>query len=58
MTKRGIRIEKPNLDSEEEIVPPPGKPARLNPFFGLLLALSFLAVFAGLALGLYIIFLE
>lgn len=58
MTKRGIRIEKPNLDSEEEILPPADKPARLNPFFGLLLTLSFLAAFAGLALGLYIIFLE
>ncbi len=58
MNKRGIRIEKPNIDSQEENLSAVGKPARLNPFFGLLLALSFLAVFAGLALGLYVIFLE
>ncbi len=58
MTKRGIRIEKPHLDSQEETQRLVSKPVRLSPFFVLLLVLSFFAAFAGLALTLYVIFLE
>ncbi|HXV27512.1 MAG TPA: hypothetical protein VD913_00960 [bacterium] len=57
MTKRGIRIEKPHLDAPEEGRQAP-KPKRVGPFFTLLLILSFFVAFAGLALGLYVLFLE